>query len=159
MRTDALNSLFQSRLSEMTGRPVMLRTKGKGGEKSRGIYQLMFEVDGFGTKSLFVDGVDYCIVIAGINDAAANLGKEQYIHHTKLILNFLLANNIRPVLVEIPDVNIWNVYGEKPFKDLTIDYIRSLMTYSRSLFFFPKGREKNPPSLVRLRHFRFANYW
>lgn len=140
MRTDALNSLFQSRLSEMTGRPVMLRTKGNGGEKSRGIYQLMFETDGYGTKPLFMSGADYCVVFAGINDAATNLGKEQYVHHIKLILDFLLANNIRPVLVEIPDVNIWNVYGGKPFKDLTIDYVRSLMT-GCGMYHFSEYRE------------------
>ena len=69
-----------------------------------------------------------CIVIAGINDAAANLGKKQYIHHIKLITDFLLANNIRPVLIEIPDVNIWKIYGEKPIKDMMVDFIKSKMT-------------------------------
>ena len=128
MRTDSLNNLFQSILSAKTGRPVIVKTKGKGGEKSRSIYQLLFEEGGFGTKPLLLSGADYCIIFAGINDAAANLGIKQYNYYMKLILVFLLANNVHPILTEIPDVNIWNVYSEKPIKDLVSDYLRSLMT-------------------------------
>lgn len=128
MRTDTCNNLFQARLSKMIDKPVKLKTKGKGGEKSRGVYQLMYEEVGFGTKPLLSEGANYCVVIAGINDAAVNLGKKQYVHHMQLIIVFLLANGIRPVLIEIPDVNIWNVYGGKPVKDLMVDYIKSLMT-------------------------------
>lgn len=128
MRTDSINMLFKTRLSEIIDMPVILNLKGRGGEKSHGIYRLMFEDDGYGTKQLLSSGVDYCIVFAGINDAAANLGKNQYLYHMKLILDFLLANNIRPVLIEIPDVNIWNVYVGKPIKDLLSDYIKSWMT-------------------------------
>lgn len=140
MRTRELDSLFQSKLSEMIGRPVMLWTKGKGGAKSRGVYKLMFEDDGFGTKPLLVEGANYCVVIAGINDAANNLGKKQYVYHIKLIIDFMLANNIRPVLVEIPDVKIWHIYGGKPIKDLAIDYVRSLMT-SSGMYHFSEYRE------------------
>lgn len=128
MRTENLNDLFQSKLSEQVDRKVVLKTKGKGGEKSRGIYQLMFEKDGFGTQSLLTDGPDYCVVLAGINDAATNKGVHQYLYHYRLILDFLLKNKIRPVVVEIPNVNIWNVYGGKPIKDLLGDYLKSKMT-------------------------------
>lgn len=127
IRTDTLNNMFQVRLSEMTNKPVKIKTKGKGGEESRRIYQLMFEEGGFGTKSLLMSGPDYCVVFAGINDAALNLGTKQYVHHMKLLLDHLCANNIRPILIEIPNVNIWTVYGEKPLKDLLGDYIKSLM--------------------------------
>ncbi len=140
MRTDTLNNLFQQRLSAISGRPVILKSKGKGGEKSRGIYQLMFEDDGLGTKPLFTSGVDYCVVIAGINDSAANLGINQFTHHMKLIIDFLLKNDVRPVLIEIPNVNIWNVYGGKPIKDLVVDFTRSLMTRC-GMYHFPEYRE------------------
>lgn len=128
MRTDSINNLFKARLSKMIGKPVVLKTKGKGGEESRGIYQLMFKRGEDGTKSLFLSGADYCVVFAGINDAASNYGKKQYTYHMKLILNFLQENKIRPIIVEIPDVNIWTVYGEKPYKDLIGDYLKSTMT-------------------------------
>ncbi len=140
MRTDTINSIFKSRLSESVGRPVIIKSKGKGGEKSRGIYQLLFEDEGMGTKSLFTSGSDYCVVIAGINDAAANLGKNQFTHHMKLIIHFLLENGVRPILIEIPNVDIWNVYGGKPVKDLVVDYARSLMTRC-GMYHFPEYRE------------------
>lgn len=140
MRTETSNNLFQKRLSTISGRPVILKSKGKGGEKSRGIYQLMFEEDGMGTKSLFSSGVDYCVVIAGINDAAANLGKKQFSYHMKLIIEFLLKNGIRPVLIEIPNVNLWNEYERKPIKDMVVDFIRSLMTRC-GMYHFPEYRE------------------
>lgn len=128
MRTENLNDLFQSKLSEQVDRKVVLKTKGKGGENSRGIYQLMFEADRYGTQQLLIDGADYCVVLAGINDAATNKGVCHYVYHYKLILDFLFRNKIRPVVVEIPDVNIWTVYGKKPIKDLLGDYLRSTMT-------------------------------
>lgn len=140
MRTDAQNDTFRVRLSEKINSPVIVKTKGKGGEKSRGIYQLMFLEDGFGTRPLLSEGVDYCVVIAGINDAASNLGKKQYVHHMRLMLDFLLANDIRPILIEVPNVNIWNVYGGKPYKDLIVDYIRSFMTGS-GMYHYSEYRE------------------
>lgn len=140
LRTDKLNKLFKKRLSMVSGLPVILKTKGKGGEKSRGVYQLIFEENGYGTKPLFLSGADYCVVFVGINDAIANLGKNQFVYHLKLIIDFLMANNICPVLIEIPNVNIWNVYSKKPIKDLLVDYIRSLMSGS-SMYHFSEYRE------------------
>ena len=123
----SMDTVLQSCLSFLTDQPVIMKSRGKGGEKSRGVYQLMFEKDGYGTKSL-IDGSDYCIVLAGINDAAANLGTGQYVYHMQLILDLLLSNQICPVIIEIPDVNIRRLYGNKPVKDLLTDYMKSKMT-------------------------------
>ena len=126
-----MDTFLSSKLEQMVHHPVSVISKGKGGEKSKGIYQLMFQTEDYGTKQLFINGADYCIVLAGINDAAANLGTRQYCSHYRMILDFLLANNIRPVIVEIPDVNIWTIHGDKPKKDLLVDYMRSIMTGCR----------------------------
>ena len=126
-----MDNLFQSILSDQTNLPVKMISKGKGGEKSRGIYQLMFENNKEGTKTIFAQGLDYCILSAGINDVAANLGPKLFCYHMRLILDFLLYNRIRPIILEIPDVNIWKVYNNKPIKDLVSDYIRSLMSHCR----------------------------
>ena len=126
-----MDNLFQSILSDQTNLPVKMLSKGKGGEKSRGIYQLMFENNKEGTKTIFAQGLDYCILSAGINDVAANLGPKLFCYHMRLILDFLLYNRIRPIILEIPDVNIWKVYNNKPIKDLVSDYIRSLMSHCR----------------------------
>lgn len=115
-------------LEEKSQRPVFMESKGKGGEKTSGIYRLMFYNGEFGTKLLLSSGLDYCIVVAGINDAAANLGARQYCFYYHQIITFLLANHIRPVVVEIPNVNIWHLYRGKPIKDLVVDFIKSIMT-------------------------------
>jgi lysophospholipase L1-like esterase len=128
---NGMDTYLCSELQDKVSCPVIAVSKGKGGERSRGIYQLMFSTDGDGTKSLFTSKPDYCIISAGINDAAANLGTRQYCHYYRQILDFLLENHIRPVVIEVPNVNLWHIYGGKPFKDLAIDYVRSIMTRCR----------------------------
>lgn len=123
-----LDSFLQRQLNGLTDSPVIVKSRGRGGEKTRGIYNLMFEYGKYGTRPILSEGPDYCIVMAGINDAASNRGVRQYLYHYKLILDYLLSHNIRPVIVEIPDVNIWALYSQKPIKDLLGDYLKSVMT-------------------------------
>lgn len=134
------DTMLESRLINLTGRPVIVKSKGKGGEISKGIYQLMFKSEGHGTKPIISSGLDYCVISAGINDAANNLGSSNYCHHMRLILRFLLSNGIRPVLLEIPDVDIWNIYGKKSVKYIIGDYMRSLMTGS-GMYHYAEYRE------------------
>ena len=84
-----MDTLLSSNLKSQIGHPVKVKSKGKGGEISRGIYSLMFEDEGYGTKSLISSGIDYCVVIAGINDAARNLGTREYCYHIRSI-NFMI---------------------------------------------------------------------
>ena len=113
-----LDSFLQRQLNGLTDSPVIVKSRGRGGEKTRGIYNLMFEYGKYGTRPILSERPDYCIVMAGINDAASNRGVRQYLYHYKLILDYLLSLNIRPVIVEIPDVNIWALYSQKSIKDL-----------------------------------------
>lgn len=134
------DTILQSKISQLISRPVKVISKGKSGIRSRGVYNLMFKCEGYGTKPLITSGADYCIISAGINDASANLGTRQYCHYMKLIINFLLANGIRPVIIEAPDVNIWKLFGQRPFKNLAIDSIRSVMT-GCSMYHYAEYRE------------------
>ncbi len=130
--SNKMDSILQLKISHLTGQPVIMSSKGKGGEKSRGIYQLLFhENDKNSTKDIIAFGINYCVISAGINDAAANLGPLLYCYHVRLIIKFLLFNKIRPVLIEVPDVNIWKVHGRKPLKDLASDYLRSAMAHCK----------------------------
>ena len=137
---EGMDAYLFSKLQEKIQRPLSVISKGKGGEKSRGIYQLMFSTDCYGTKTLFASKPDYCIISAGINDAAANLGTQQYCHYYRQILDFMLTNHIRPVVLEVPNVNIWHLYGEKPIKDLVVDFVRSKMTGCK-MYQFQEYRE------------------
>lgn len=122
-----LDTLLFHQLRILIDSPLKVVSSGRGGEKSRGIYRLMFEDGQFGTRPLLSESPDYCIVIAGINDAAANMGAKQYCYHYRLILDFLLLNHVRPVVIEIPNVNIGYIYRRKPIKDLFADYLKSKM--------------------------------
>jgi len=122
-----LDTMLFHQLRVLINSPLKVVSSGKGGEKSRGIYRLMFDDGQFGTRPLLSESPDYCIVIAGINDAAANMGAKQYCYHYRLILDFLLRNQIRPVVIEIPNVNIGYIYRRKPIKDLFADYLKSKM--------------------------------
>lgn len=135
-----LDSFLQSHLAKQVMEPVSVKSRGKGGEKTKGIYHLIYESGEYGLRPLLTDGADYCVVFAGINDAAANLGTRQYCYYYRLIIDFLLTNHIRPVLVEIPNVNIWQIYGDKPIKDLLSDYVKSKMTNCR-MYSYKEYRE------------------
>ena len=124
------DSFLCDEIQKLISKPIKVVSRGKGGEKSRGIYHMLFDKDNICVKSLIVSGVDYCVIFAGINDAASNLGVKQFCHHYKLILDFLLENDIRPVVIEIPDVDIWHIYCNKSIKDLMADYLKSFMTRS-----------------------------
>lgn len=120
--------LLQDSLKRILKSPVVVKSQGKGGIRSKELYNNIFQTEGYGSKSILMNGADYCVVIVGINDAAANLGTLQFCHHYRLILDFLLLNHVKPVIVEIPNVNLWHVYREKPLCDLMVDYIKSCMT-------------------------------
>ncbi len=122
------DSFLCSKIQAKVSKPVVVKSRGKGGEKSRGLYRLLFDNDSLGMRELIELGADYSVVFAGINDAAANLGTTQFCYHYMLILDFLLNNGIRPVVIEIPDVDIWHLYCDKNLKDLVADYLKSVMT-------------------------------
>lgn len=122
------DNFMTTELEKNYASPVLFESKGKGGEKTKGIYHLMFEDGPNGTKPLLSTGPDYCIISAGINDAAANLGTRQYCHYYLQILDLLLKNHIHPVILEVPNVDLWLMLGEKPIMDLASDYMKAMMT-------------------------------
>ena len=72
----------------------------------------------------------YCVVSAGINDAVAKLGKEYYVHHYMLILQQLLELGIKPVVLEMPEVNYRAVAGRESWTMRIRHILSSLMTGS-----------------------------
>ena len=122
------DSFISKELEKLSGHQVFFESKGKGGEKTKGVYRLMFEDDSYGTRSLISAGPDYCVISAGINDAAANLGTKQFCHYYRQILTFLIKNHIRPVIIEVPNIDLWLMLGEKPIMDLVSDFVKSVMT-------------------------------
>jgi len=130
------DSIMSSLLSSEFPIPVSFKSKGKGGAKSKEIYYYMFKnrTDGhafeYCTQDLIETKPDYCIVMAGINDAASCLGTDFYWNNYYCIIRLLLDLGIRPVVVEMPMVNIKELYADKPIYHKLCDALRAMMTRS-----------------------------
>ena len=55
------------------------------------------------TQPLLEEHPDYCVIMVGINDTWKKRPISYYTGNYRLIIRLLLANHIRPVVVEIPD--------------------------------------------------------
>ena len=104
------DSLLCSMLSS-DGHSYYVISKGNVGAKSKQIYQCLSTT----TKPILLNHPNYCIVSAGINDAVAKMGSYYYVHHYMLILQQLLESGIKPVVLEMPNVNYHAIAGREPW--------------------------------------------
>lgn len=108
------------------GRSVNVVSIGNVGAKSREIYQRLYST----TKSVLLERPDYCVISAGINDAVAKMGKDYYVHHYMLILQQLMELGIKPVVLEMPEVNYRAIADREPWTMRMRHVLSSLMTGS-----------------------------
>lgn len=109
------DSTFEDELKRvLRSRKVKVVAKGKGGATSGEIYQRMsaermlateYDLNNC-TQSIIEQGADYCVISAGINDARQRRGKFYYVNNYLRIVRLLLSYGIRPVIMEIPNVEI-----------------------------------------------------
>lgn len=105
------DSLFIQYGGRQTTNPIKCMTRGKKGATSKDVYYYMFksqtqefsQMQDFCTQPLLEDHPDYCVVMVGINDVWKKRPVSYYIGNYRLIIRLLLANDIRPVVMEIPD--------------------------------------------------------
>ena len=133
---DGFDTVIHRMLEKELNEPLKVTAKGRGGATSKAIYRLMFQqtagVDSaYCTEPLLRAGADYCVVIAGINDAARNLGPNNYCRNYELILRTLLDWHMKPVVIEVPDVDIYHLYSEKPFKDGLVDKVQAWLNNTK----------------------------
>ena len=109
------DSTFENELKRVLhSKKVKVTAKGKAGATSGEIYQRMsaectWEMDYdliYCTQPVIEAGADYCVISAGINDARQRRGKVYYVGSYLRIIRLLLSYGIRPVVMEIPDVDI-----------------------------------------------------
>ena len=98
-------------LTDSLSFPVKTESFGIGGLTSKEIYNALFELEQF--KKFMKNGYNFCIVSAGINDTHKKMSKSYYKSSMKLIINFLIANHIYPIIIEIPDYNIYQAYNNQ----------------------------------------------
>lgn len=75
-------------------------SSGQQSARSKLIYQNIFKdsTNKHSSKFLLKKHPDYCIVIAGVNDASGQIGANFYSHHISLIIKTLLYYKIKPVI-------------------------------------------------------------
>ena len=110
-KTFNCDTLFQHYGGRLTAKPIKCMTRGKIGAKSKDVYYYMFrsqtqkysQMQDICTQPLLEEHPDYCVVMVGINDVWKKRPVSYYTGNYRLIIRLLLANDIRPVVMEIPD--------------------------------------------------------
>lgn len=109
-------------LSNKLNRPAKVTSLGYCGQTSKEIYKFFFNK--YHMKCFLSKGYDYCFISVGINDSNKKMSTNYYKRSIDYIIQFLLANNITPILLEIPDYDIEKAYrheiiSRKPLRRLS----------------------------------------
>ena len=102
-------------------RPVKVYSHGICGLTSKEIYEKMFNDTGY-CDFLQRAGYQFCFISAGINDTYKKMSTSYYQQSMDNIIQFFLANNIHPIILEIPDYDIQKAYNwQKSLRKLLRD--------------------------------------
>lgn len=88
--------------------PAKVTSLGFCGRSSKEVYQYFFDKPEMVT--FLSKGYDYCFVSLGINDANKKMSTNYYKQSMACIIQFLLTNQITPIILEIPDYDIEKMY-------------------------------------------------
>lgn len=95
-------------LSSKLNHPAKVTSLGFCGRSSKEIYWYLF--DNPELVNYISKGYDYCFISVGINDANKKMSTNYYKQSMAYIIQFLLANQITPIILEIPDYDIERMY-------------------------------------------------
>ena len=110
-------------LTSKLNHPAKVSSIGFCGRSSKEIYWYLF--DDPGLVPFMSKGYDYCFVAAGINDTNKKMSTNYYKQSMACIIQFLLANQITPIILEIPDYDIEKMYrNEIPSRKLLRPFSR-----------------------------------
>ena len=102
-------------------RPVKVYSYGICGLTSKEIYEKLFDDTEY-NDFLQNKGYHYCFISAGINDTYKKMSTSYYQQSIDGIIQFFLANNIHPIILEIPDYDIEKAYNwQKSLRKLLRD--------------------------------------
>lgn len=92
-------------LQDSIHRPVKVHSYGVCGLTSKEIYENFFDNRDF-KQFLSKRRYEFCYISAGINDTYKKMGTSYYQQSMDGIIQFLLSNQIHPIIQEIPDYDI-----------------------------------------------------
>lgn len=99
------NCKLAKMISESIHHPVSVHSFGICGLTSKEIYEALYDNSDF-KQFMQAKGFHFCFVSAGINDTYKKISTRYYKKSMEGIIELLLANNIHPIILEIPDYNI-----------------------------------------------------
>ena len=103
------DSILAMMLSSSIYKPCVVKSIGNVGAKSKEVYERLFS----STKPFILEHPDYCIISAGINDAVAKMGVDYYTSNYMNLLDFLISQEIVPIVLDIPDVDYYAVFSRE----------------------------------------------
>ena len=113
------DSQLEAILKSKRSIPITVVSKGYVGAKTKAIYVNLS--DSNSELNLLIDlSPHYAIISAGINDAVAKIGTKNYLYHYSLIIKYLLSAGIKPIIIDMPQVDYKAVYQ----RETAIDKIR-----------------------------------
>lgn len=121
---------MDSIISNIINKPIKVFSDGTCGATSKFIYS-RFGANGH-IQEIMKEGPNYCIIAAGVNDTHLKIGEKYYLHNMKLIIDFMLQHDIIPIILEIPDYDIYKVYDDinslkKILRHISMVYTNSKM--------------------------------
>lgn len=112
-------------------RPISTHSFGICGLTSKEIYECLFDNPEF--KHFMQERIyDYCFISAGINDAFKKMSSSYYKRSMEGIIDFLLANHIHPIILEIPDFNIVKAFINQKTDKIVLRHL-SMLINSKSI--------------------------
>lgn len=121
-------------------------SSGQPGAKSKLIYKNLFKnsKQKYSSKFIIEYKPEYCVVIAGVNDAASQIGGGYYSYHMEKIIRLLLKYDIQPIIVTLPEFGIEetikNMNVLSRYRNIISAYINNggeidnILSYRRKLF-------------------------
>lgn len=109
-------------LSKKLNHPAKVTSFGYCGQTSKEIYKYVYKK--YHMKCFLSKGYDYCFITVGINDSNKKMSTNYYKKSMEYIINFMLANHITPIILEIPNYDIEKTYrceipSRKPLRRLS----------------------------------------
>lgn len=107
-------------------RPVKVQSHGMRGLTSKEIYESLYDNPCF--RHFFQDtGYAYCYISVGINDTYKKLSSTYYKNSIDGIIQLLLANNIHPIIQEIPNYDIPKTFYSQTKSKKALRYLSMLI--------------------------------
>ena len=122
------NDTLASMIRQIIKKPTIVSAYGLCGKTSKEVYQSIFEDQTM--RNILEKGADYCFVSVGINDTYKKMGAKYYAQSSINILRFLLKNNIKPILLEIPKYDINYAYEHQTADRKLLRQLSMLLTRS-----------------------------